>query len=114
MDRNTTEMNAAQTPNPKIPSKEPRRASGGKLFQTLLIPILSIFTGLVFGALVIASTDASVIAAFGNFFHAPGKALLSAWDAVALAYGSLFNGAFGSPVVQMNLRAAVSESCERR
>jgi general nucleoside transport system permease protein len=87
LDRNTTEKKAEK--------KTGRR--GGKLFQTLLIPVLSIFTGLVFGAIVIVTTDATVIAAYGNFFHAPGKALLDTWNAVALAYGSLFVGAFGNP-----------------
>ena len=93
MDRNTTEMKAAQKPEA---SKKTGR-QGGKLFQTLLIPVLSIFTGLVFGAIVIVTTDATVIAAYGNFFHAPGTALLDTWNAIALAYGSLFVGAFGNP-----------------
>jgi general nucleoside transport system permease protein len=96
LDRNTTEMHAAQMPEPKNASKRGGRG-GGKLFQTLLIPVLSIFTGLVFGAIVIAGTDASVIAAYGNFLHAPGIALKDTWNAIALAYGSLFVGAFGSP-----------------
>lgn len=87
MDRNTTDK--------KVANKTGRR--GGKLFQTLLIPVLSIFTGLVFGALVIVTTDATVIAAYGNFFRAPGTALLDTWNAIALAYGSLFVGAFGNP-----------------
>ena len=95
MDRNTTEMKAAQKPEA---SKKTGR-QGGKLLQTLLIPVLSIFTGLVFGAIVIVTTDASVIAAYGNFFHAPGTALLDTWKAIALAYGSLFVGAFGNPTV---------------
>ncbi len=97
MDRNSTTRQAAQAPDA---SKKPgRRGSGGKVFQTLLIPVLSIFTGLVFGAIVIVATDASVIAAYRNFFQAPGAALLDTWNVIALAYGSLFNGAFGSPTV---------------
>ena len=93
MDRNTTEMKAAQKPEG---SKKAGR-QGGKLFQTLLIPVLSIFTGLVFGAIVIVTTDASVIAAYGNFFYALGTVLVAIWNAIALAYGSLFVGAFGNP-----------------
>ncbi len=85
--------------DPKKASKSgDRRGSGSKILQTFLVPILSIFTGLVFGAIVIVVTDASVIAAWSNFFHAPGTALLDAWNVIALAYGSLFIGAFGSPV----------------
>ena len=87
MDRNTTEKKAEKKTG----------GQGGKLFQTLLIPVLSIFTGLVFGAIVIVTTDATVIAAYGSFFRAPGTALLDTWNAIALAYGSLFVGAFGNP-----------------
>jgi simple sugar transport system permease protein len=87
LDRNTTEKKAEKKTG----------GQGGKLFQTLLIPVLSIFTGLVFGAIVIVTTDATVIAAYGSFFRAPGTALLDTWNAIALAYGSLFVGAFGNP-----------------
>ncbi|MGB8215158.1 MAG: ABC transporter permease [Anaerolineales bacterium] len=98
MDRNVTKIQAAQTPDPKDASKRGNgRGSGSKALQTLLIPVLSIFTGLVFGAIVIAATDTSVIAAYSSFFQAPGTALLATWNAIALAYGSLFVGAFGSP-----------------
>jgi simple sugar transport system permease protein len=90
-------MQAAQMPDAS--KKTGKQGSGSKVFQTLLIPILSIFTGLVFGAIVIVVTDASVIAAYRNFFHAPGTALLDTWNVIALAGGSLFNGAFGSPTV---------------
>jgi general nucleoside transport system permease protein len=93
LDRNTTEMKAAQKPE----ASKKKGWQGSKLFQTLLIPVLSIFTGLIFGAIVIATTDATVIAAYGNFFRAPGTALLDTWNAIALAYGSLFVGAFGNP-----------------
>jgi len=91
-------MQGVQTPNPKQASKSGnRRGAGGKVFQTLFIPVLSIFTGLVFGAIVIVATDTTVITAYGNFFHAPGVALRDTWNVIALAYGSLFNGAFGNP-----------------
>jgi general nucleoside transport system permease protein len=70
---------------------------GGQLLQTLLIPFLAVFTGLVIGAIVIIVTDANVIAAYKNFFSAPGAALKASWDSIALAYGSLFYGSIGSP-----------------
>jgi simple sugar transport system permease protein len=66
-------------------------------WQTILIPLLAVFTGLVIGAIVIVVTDATVVAAYRNFFRAPGFALKATWDAVALAYGSLFAGSLGSP-----------------
>ncbi len=67
------------------------------LWQTILIPLLAVFTGLVIGAIVIVTTDANVVAAWGNFFRAPGAALRATWDSVAIAYGSLFAGSLGSP-----------------
>jgi simple sugar transport system permease protein len=65
--------------------------------QTLLVPLLAVFTGLVIGAIVIAITDVTVMGAFRNFFRAPGVALLATWQAVATAYGALFYGSIGSP-----------------
>jgi len=74
-----------------------KRGSGGRLFQTILIPVLAVLTGMIFGAVPIVVTDPGVIAAYHNFFRAPGTALMASWNAIALAYGSLFLGAFGSP-----------------
>jgi simple sugar transport system permease protein len=67
------------------------------VLQTLLVPLLAVFTGLVIGAIVIAITDATVVAAFRNFFRAPGTALRATWQAVSTAYGALFHGSIGSP-----------------
>lgn len=62
-----------------------------------LLPLLAIFTGLVIGALVIAGTDVTVIAAWGNFFQAPGAAFAATWTSIATAYGALFGGSLGYP-----------------
>jgi len=70
---------------------------GGSAFQSLLVPILAIFTGLVIGGIVIAVTDTEVAAAFKNFSADPGGAFKSIWTAVATAYGALFYGSLGSP-----------------
>jgi general nucleoside transport system permease protein len=70
---------------------------GGSAFQSLLVPILAVFTGLVIGGIVIAATDKGVAAAFGNFSADPGGAFKSIWDAVAVAYGALAYGSLGSP-----------------
>ena len=67
------------------------------LLQSILIPLLAVLTGLIIGAIVIVITDPVVVAAFGDFFQAPGAALAAAWKAVATAYGALFYGSFGSP-----------------
>jgi ABC-type uncharacterized transport system permease subunit len=52
---------------------------------------------------VIIFTDPVVLAAFQNFFSAPGEALRAAWESISTAYGALFQGALGSPY-------AISES----
>lgn len=69
----------------------------GSAFQSLLIPVLAVFTGLVIGGIVIAATDSGVAAAFGNFSADPGAAFKSIWTAIATAYGALFYGSIGSP-----------------
>jgi len=61
------------------------------------MPILAVFTGLVIGAIVIIISDATVVAAYRNFFRAPGQALVATWRSIATAYGALFQGSFGSP-----------------
>lgn len=66
-------------------------------FQTMLIPVLAVFTGLVIGALFIVFTDLSVLPAWRNFFSAPGEALKLSWQAVIKAYGALFAGSLGRP-----------------
>jgi len=71
--------------------------SGRNLVQTLVIPLLAVFTALVIGAVVIAITDAAVVAAYRHFFAAPGKALAVTWQAVSTAYGALFQGSIGNP-----------------
>ncbi len=63
--------------------------------QSVLIPILAILTGFVLGGFIIALTTEEVYAAFGE--GGIGAGIGAAWDAVALAYGSLFRAAIGSP-----------------
>ncbi len=80
-------------------STEPTRsrASLSPRLQAVLVPALAVFTALVFGAIVIAVTDASVVAKYRDFFRAPREALAATWRAVATAYGALFSGSLGSP-----------------
>ena len=93
------EKKAATKPADKEePTSKGKRGFWSQARQTLLIPALAVFTGLVFGAIIIIITDAHVLAAYKNFFSAPGAALLSTIEAVFGAYGALFTGAFGSPV----------------
>lgn len=85
---------------PKTTSARPPDSGKGKLTsagESLLLPLLAIFTGLVIGAIVIAVSDARVVAAWGDFFANPGAAFSAAWGAIATAYGALFTGSIGSP-----------------
>ncbi|MGB1250206.1 MAG: ABC transporter permease [Candidatus Promineifilaceae bacterium] len=69
--------------------------------QSVIIPLLAIFTGFVLGGLLIALTSEEVYTAFGT--EGVGAALGVAWDSVSLAYGSLFRSAVGDPA---DIRAA--------
>jgi general nucleoside transport system permease protein len=69
----------------------------GSLLQSLLVPVLAVFTGLVIGGIVIAITDKGVAAALGNFSSDPVGLLKAIWSSVATAYGALFYGSLGSP-----------------
>lgn len=71
-----------------------KAAHNRSLRQTMVIPALAIFTGLVIGALFIVFTSPEFYAAWKQ---SPGQGLKAAWDVVAVSYSSLFVGAFGSP-----------------
>ncbi|MEA3459341.1 MAG: ABC transporter permease [Chloroflexota bacterium] len=68
-----------------------------RTLRTLLVPVLAVFTGLVIGAIVVAITDATVVAAYRTFLSAPGAALSATWQSIATAYGALFQGSIGTP-----------------
>jgi simple sugar transport system permease protein len=77
----------------------------GARLRDLAIPLLSILTALVIGALVIMFTDAEVYAALGGGQIVP--ALRLAFRNVARAYGALYEGAFGNP---LDILEAISRS----
>src|SRR5512141_2460361 len=80
--------------------KKPDRAAeqrSSALVNNLLMPALAVFTGLVFGGLIIALANPEAITAWEHFFQAPGAALKASWDSVYVAYGALFGGALGKP-----------------
>ncbi len=90
-------MTANATPtNPEATKSSGKQRQGSKLLQTLLVPALAVLTGFIIGAIVIALSNDAVIVAYRNFFHAPGAALAATWNAISIAYGSLFYGSFGS------------------
>ncbi len=97
---------AAATPVPdhertEPPAEEPGRAQ--RILRRLLIPVLSVFTALVFGALVIILSDAELLALWTSD---PFAALGASIGAVADAYGALFAGGLGNPQAYLDAFAS--------
>ena len=65
--------------------------------DTVLIPILAVFTALLLGGLIIAISTPEVIAAWKNFFQAPWEAIKITIQTVWNTYVALVQGAFGIP-----------------
>jgi len=86
-------------PHPESDAHQPDKTRGAlsPRLQAVVVPVLAVFTALVIGAIVIAVTDATVVAAYRSFFRAPREALSATWHAVSNAYGALFSGSLGSP-----------------
>ena len=106
MDKSNSEQKAVETEVPEASASLPawRRA-----LRPMLVPALAVFTGLVIGAIVVAITDATVVAAYRNFLSAPGAALSATWKSISTAYGALFQGSIGSPSeIYQGIRAYVA------
>jgi ABC-type uncharacterized transport system permease subunit len=92
-----------ESPNTTESLAEPERAGLRRILvrvgalQSLLVPILAVFSALVIGALIIAASNADVRAAWGNVLSNPLGTLSITWLAVRDAYVALFEGAVGSP-----------------
>jgi ABC-type uncharacterized transport system permease subunit len=71
-----------------------RRSFWRQIGQTLAVPVLAIFTGLVLGGVIIILTTTEFYQAWRV---SPLQGLKEAWNIIAVAYSSLFNGAFGDP-----------------
>jgi ABC-type uncharacterized transport system permease subunit len=79
----------------EVTRKPPRDTSRWqRKLGSLLVPLLAIFTGLVLGGVFIILTTPAVYTAFQVSI---GEGIKAAWEAVRVAYGALFAGAFGSP-----------------
>lgn len=83
------------------PADESGRAR--RILRRLLIPVLSVFTALVFGALIIILSDAELVALWTTD---PLAALAGSLGAVADAYGALFAGGLGSPQTYLDAFAS--------
>lgn len=88
-------------PVPERPSRTrasrilPALAGGAR---QLVVPLLSLVTALVIGAVVIIVSDPDFVAKVGSN---PGAALSSGLGEVGAAYGGLFAGAIGNPLVSI-------------
>jgi general nucleoside transport system permease protein len=93
-DKNNPEIKETEKLEPEltIHQKAPRSYN----YQSFLIPILAVLTGLIIGAFFIVFTDLKVLPYYQQFFKDPLTALLVSWQAVVKAYGALFAGSLGS------------------
>jgi ABC-type uncharacterized transport system permease subunit len=85
----------ARTGGAKLASRANQRTAFW--VNNVLQPFLAVFTGLVFGGVIIALANDAAIAAWGRFFQDPLAPLVASWNAVIQAYGALFAGALGRP-----------------
>ncbi len=92
---------ASAQPTQTKPKEEQARNFWQRLFvrkglsETILVPVLAVFTALVIGGLIIAFTNTETLAAWHNFFHDPLGALVKTWTTIRDAYAAMFIGAFG-------------------
>ena len=68
------------------------------------VTVLSMFSALVVGAVLIVLSDRTVMSEFAYFFSQPSTALSGAWSATSSAYSNLFKGAIVDP---SQLRGAI-------
>ena len=88
-----------------VPAEQPERGRGGRVgsaviggARQLVVPLLSLVTALLIGAIVIVVSDPVFIAKIGSN---PGAAISSGLKSVGGAYGGLYAGAFGNPFVSI-------------
>lgn len=86
-----------QLPDDKKPNFLQRLFVRQGVLSALWIPLLSVFTALIIGGVIIAASSPNVLLAWRNFFHAPIEALSITFGLIFDAYLALFVGAFGSP-----------------
>lgn len=73
----------------------PKASFWGRAWQTMLVPLLAVFSGLVLGAILIALTAEPV---YSSWSESPLLALRAGWEEIRVAYTALFTGSLGDPV----------------
>jgi len=88
-------MEASAEATPSLPDKKGPDISAliRRVLDTILVPVLAVFSALVIGGLIIIVTDANVYAAFRE--DGIGGGLATALNAVRVAYGALYSGSLG-------------------
>ena len=66
--------------------------------ETILLPILAVFTALIVGGFFIAFSNPDTLAAWGNFFHDPLGAVGITFATIFNAYSAMFSGSIGNPI----------------
>lgn len=91
-----TDKEINKTAEKAKPEQEEKHGKTG-FVDNMVVPVLAVVTGLIIGGIVIAITNDTAVAAWGNFFQNPGAAFKASWDAVLTGYGALFSGSLGKP-----------------
>ncbi len=88
--------------------EEQKARRRSRIYYSVLIPVLSVITALVIGAIIILITDSTVTSAWGNVFQDPLGALSATWTSVSVAYGALLSGSLGLVEIWKALGTAFS------
>ncbi len=67
--------------------------------EAMLLPVLAVLTALIIGAIIIAVSNADVLAAWRDVAQDPLAALSTTWATVRDAYAALFEGPLAAPRV---------------
>lgn len=94
----TTDISPAAPSAAPPPESETEDGKDQTLLQQImsgswLVSLLAIVLALLFGGVLIAVSNAEVVAAAENFFAAPGEFFATLFQTVGNAYSALFRGA---------------------
>lgn len=87
----------------KVKKEEEKSGFWARIFvrkgwgQVISLPLLSVFTALVIGGLIIAFSNLEVLASWSKFFLHPWDTLVITWNSIQTAYVAMFEGSFGKP-----------------
>jgi ABC-type uncharacterized transport system permease subunit len=97
IDKNDRPSDPEPNESEELPTRRPnlgRRLLNAYLYgQTWVVTLLAFVCALVFGAFLIAISDAPTRTASHYFFQHPGDTLSAAWKAISAGYTALFRGA---------------------